>query len=1132
MTRWQTLLLRLGCGILIATLPTLGRGQHTLSFSTTDIGVRKAVDRWGIDTAWPNYDNVRQSIAQMGQANVDEIRVTFSTEFPLTTNANGTYSLGAAARAAIDNQLALAALAGPRKALTLVPTVGANDATTDAMYRSGSGINAEMWTRLIQTTQEYIQSRPGFTTIRIAAIEPFNEPDWWPGQGDPAALNEVITRLKALPAFAGTEMLAGSTLSSTSARWWYDRVPAATVGSSHLLGGSLSAYVDFIKHVQSTGKPFVNPELHSLGEAIVGAEYGMVAGTWWADVLRARGLFVQASDGMRLAYAEDLGRQSAAAVYRAPNGGLYAFAGGIERFGAHTSYRFVSTDSDTFFNGIPVREFMLQTKWDETASDTDNDFANYGSWSNQGAYAEIDTKPSSIPPLDGFRWKIVSTATGQVMEVADGGLTDGALIRSATDTGGLTQKWDIIRTRNGYYELFNANSGRTAEVADWSLVNGASVRQWGTADHQGQQWLIEDAGGGNVFLRNAYSNKYLTANPSNALLYGLTGSTLQKWRFVLANPTDGPVARYSFPGSVADSTGAANGTAFGAPAYGTGPEGSGTAIRLDGVNDYVQLPASVSQSTDITISALVKWDGGQGWQRLFDFGNDTNSYMFLTPDNGNGMLRFAISEGGFDAEERLETAALPVGEWVQLTLSIGGQTGILYLDGKPRVAGQILLDPARIAPTLNFIGKSQFADPLFKGSIADFRVYDYALHMSQVASLIQPCWNGNESASWSASAANWLVDAAPSGSRDGDDVMFNDLAANFTVNVTDPVVQPGSVTFDHSYYDYTLAGGGSVVGATGLMKRGLGTLTIRNTNTFTGPTLVEAGTLTIASAGAVGASPVTVASGATLAIAPGTTMRAPLVRLSSGTLSAASIAVRAGTGITRMAIEGGNLTDELAVSIGAGGRLELPDRPRLSLVLGGLTIDGAAGGLLDLGAGEVTIGVGGATAAGLRQALIAGRNGGTWDGTSGIVSAAVVAAGGTRTIGYVAAADGSARISYAAPGDVNLNGQVDVFDLVSVNAGGRYGTGQAAVWTEGDINYDGVTNVFDLVEVNAGGAYGAGDYLPATVSMSSLPAGAAVVPEPGLGLAVAVGAVAGAIAISLRDAHRRLAIARARLPGR
>jgi hypothetical protein len=696
---------------------------NTIYFSPSAAGITKSVPSWGVDTAWPNFDNVRQSIEHIGPENVDVVRLTFHPAHPLTPNGDGTYELSATAKGFIDNQLALAAMAGP-KPTALLP--GEFSGPYDPVH----------WLRTIKATQEYINSRPGFTTTEIASIEAFNEPDFWFGQGSPAELNSMITQLKALRQFRNTEFPAGSTLNSDNAWAWYDPVPASTEGSSHLLGGSLTSWVNFMEHVTNTGKPFVNPELHSLGEAIVGAEHGMSSGIFWADVLRARSLFVQASDGNRLGYFEDLGRQSAAAVYRAPDGNLYAFAGGLERFGQPTAYRFVSTDQDVYFNGIPVREYMLHTKFDEF-TDTDSDFSNYGSWSSQGAYADIDLDGNGVPALDGHRWRIVNAGTDQVMEVVRGGTGDGALIRSATDIGALHQLWNIVRTRNGYYHLFNANSGRTAEVAFSSLDNGASVRQWGTADNQTQQWFIEEVGDGTFYIRNGHSNKYLTSHATNSTQGDLTGSTLQQWRFVLANPTDGPTAHYELQGDVNDSAGSSHATALGSPGYSTGPSGApGSAIDLDGVNDYVQLPSGLVSSSDITVSAWVKWDGGGNWQRVFDFGNNTTSYMFLTPRSADNTMRFAITTGSNGSEQMLETSALPVGEWVHLTMTLGGNTGVLYVNGAPRVAGQIPLDPADLNSVNNYIGKSQWPDPLFNGAISDFQIYDYALTAMQVDHLI------------------------------------------------------------------------------------------------------------------------------------------------------------------------------------------------------------------------------------------------------------------------------------------------------------------------------------------------------------------------------------------------------------
>ena len=111
-------------------------------------------------------------------------------------------------------------------------------------------------------------------------------------------------------------------------------------------------------------------------------------------------------------------------------------------------------------------------------------------------------------------------------------------------------------------------------------------------------------------------------------------------------------------------------------------------------------------------------------------------------------------------------------------------------------------------------------------------------------------------------------------------------------------------------------------------------------------------------------------------------------------------------------------------------------------------------------------------------------------------------------------------MSFSAPGDTNINGQVDVFDLVAVNSGGKYGTGTAAVWSEGDFNYDGVTNVFDLVSTNSAGAYGQGDYFPAApTAVGSV----AAVPEPATFLSLAVAGLAAGLVVSRRLHWRSLA---------
>ncbi len=314
------------------------------------------------------------------------------------------------------------------------------------------------------------------------------------------------------------------------------------------------------------------------------------------------------------------------------------------------------------------------------------------------------------------------------------------------------------------------------------------------------------------------------------------------------------------------------------------------------------------------------------------------------------------------------------------------------------------------------------------------------------------------------------------------------------------------------------AGYPTIATATSVTKAGAGTVVFDAANAYTGPTTVSAGTLEVANADALGATNVTVDTGATLAIASGTTMKSPSVIVDGGTLAAATVAVNSSTGITSLAINAGTIAGSPTVTVGTGGQLSLVQDARVTVSVGGLSVDQAAsGGRLDLGAGQVSVAAGGISAADLRADIVAGRNGGAWNGTAGITSSTAASSGGTRAVGYVVNGDGSARVSFAASGDVDLSGAVNVFDLVSINSSGKYGSGTASVWNQGDFNYDGVTNVFDLVGVNTAGAYGQGNYFPAAPTAAG---SVAAVPEPGTS---ALGSVALLMGLGLLRRRFRFA---------
>jgi hypothetical protein len=186
------------------------------------------------------------------------------------------------------------------------------------------------------------------------------------------------------------------------------------------------------------------------------------------------------------------------------------------------------------------------------------------------------------------------------------------------------------------------------------------------------------------------------------------------------------------------------------------------------------------------------------------------------------------------------------------------------------------------------------------------------------------------------------------------------------------------------------------------------------------------------------------------------------------------------------AIDGGEVVVRQATGLGSGplsiggsGRLRLDVgtmRPRVA------ALELAAGGRLDVGPGGVRIASGGYDLATVRQWLATGWNGGNWNGTRGIVSSSAAATPG-RSVGYVVNDDdNSLSIAFAAVGDTNLDGVVDVLDATNIIASGTFDTGMPATWGDGDFNTDGVVDVLDVADLVGTGIYDTGAYLPVSVT--------------------------------------------------
>lgn len=211
--------------------------------------------------------------------------------------------------------------------------------------------------------------------------------------------------------------------------------------------------------------------------------------------------------------------------------------------------------------------------------------------------------------------------------------------------------------------------------------------------------------------------------------------------------------RYRFDGEgtvVLDTRGAAHGTVIGTMLDGTGQ------LTLAGARtgQYVDLPNGIiSGLSSTTIEAWITWDGGDPWQRIFDFGSNNGgedvqgrsgiSYLFFatssvadTTRNVGGGLRLVYAQDSVGDEDVCAAAdPLPSGTatHVAAVVDAAAQTMAIYQDGALVMECPLTRPLSAIADVNDWLGRSNYqADGDFAGKFDEFRIYDAALSASQL----------------------------------------------------------------------------------------------------------------------------------------------------------------------------------------------------------------------------------------------------------------------------------------------------------------------------------------------------------------------------------------------------------------
>jgi hypothetical protein len=324
--------------------------------------------------------------------------------------------------------------------------------------------------------------------------------------------------------------------------------------------------------------------------------------------------------------------------------------------------------------------------------------------------------------------------------------TAGAVIVQTAFTGELNQLWRLVPAGYQYNKVAPGvptglkATAQTASIRlDWKMpadddLQGVNIYRAKAGEDT--YYMIARQVNDSAFIDNTVTDGVEYSYRIKAVDYSQNRSDYTDAVTATSTGTPGIIARYTFENqSTEDLTEQANHAAVYDASFTDGDLDNDSCLSLDGSNDFIQLPQGVANHRSLTIATWIRPRSATSWQRIFDFGNSTDAYMFLATRSSGSKIRFAIKNGG--DEQYLDGSTLSLNKWSHVAVTIGDEGVTLYVNGaQVAQSTSITLRPTDVRPYLCYVGRSLFeSDPLFKGMLNDFRIYNYALSSEQIAQL-------------------------------------------------------------------------------------------------------------------------------------------------------------------------------------------------------------------------------------------------------------------------------------------------------------------------------------------------------------------------------------------------------------
>ena len=292
-------------------------------------------------------------------------------------------------------------------------------------------------------------------------------------------------------------------------------------------------------------------------------------------------------------------------------------------------------------------------------------------------------------------------------------------------------------------------------------------------------------------------------------------------------------------GFIRGSTGLGVTTLSGTNSYTGKTDVTGSTLLINGDNSAATGPVTISQTSAAAIGTL----GGSGiiGGKVF-----MNPETILAPGGTNNVGKLTLTNTlGLNGNKLFFDLTPTTNDSVAVGAVLGvTNVNIIYLTGSAPAGTNTLFTYGSLVGPGSFVLGATYGNVTL---ITNANKLQLVVTGTGFTSLT---WKGNLSGNWDTAALNWTNGVMATNFATGNDVVFDDTLSGNPAVTNSGTVLPGSVTVYNNLTNYALKA--AIGGSGGITKVGSARLTLSGTNSYTGATMLNAGTLVVTTNTALG----------------------------------------------------------------------------------------------------------------------------------------------------------------------------------------------------------------------------------------------------------------------------------------